>query len=116
MKTNIILNRDLNYNIGIHGSIIYYIKEDMKWFRNLTESHFIIMGYNTWKSLDKKLKNRYNIVITRNHYKELSEKINNPSEESVPDRVYDSYEECLKQFTEDHCKEVSFLQNKFNYL
>ena len=116
MKTNIILNRDLNYNIGIHDSIIYHIKEDMKWFRNITESHFVIMGYNTWKSLDKKLKKRFNIVITRNHYKELSEKINNQLEENVPDKVYESYEECIRELTENSCEEVSLLQNRFNYL
>ena len=31
----------------------------------------IIMGYNTWLSIGKPLKNRMNIVISKNHYEEL---------------------------------------------
>jgi dihydrofolate reductase len=39
--------------------------QDMKFFREMTSNGVVIMGYNTWKSLGKPLKNRLNVVISR---------------------------------------------------
>ena len=39
--------------------------QDMKFFREMTTNGVVIMGYNTWKSLGKPLKNRLNVVISR---------------------------------------------------
>ena len=36
----------------------------MKFFREKTTGHKVVMGFNTWKSLPGKLKNRENIVIS----------------------------------------------------
>ena len=38
----------------------------MKYFRDATKDHKIIMGHKTWDSLPGKLPNRENIVISRN--------------------------------------------------
>lgn len=41
------------------------LREDMMYFKSMTENNVVIMGYNTWKSLGcKKLPNRNNIVLT----------------------------------------------------
>lgn len=54
-----------NRELGKNNQLIFHIKEDMKFFRNTTDGHKIVMGRKTWESLPDKLKNRENIVISR---------------------------------------------------
>ena len=54
-----------NRELGKKGQLIFHIKEDMKFFRETTSGHKIVMGRKTWESLPGKLKNRENIVISR---------------------------------------------------
>ena len=58
MKINLIFNRDEHNIIGINGELLHHIQDDLKWFKNITIGHIVVMGYNTWKSLPKKLHNR----------------------------------------------------------
>ena len=55
-----------NHEIGKKGQLIFSIKDDMKYFRETTMDHTVIMGYNTWLSLPGKLKKRTNLVISYN--------------------------------------------------
>ena len=60
-----ILCIDLEGNIGRSNDLLFKMKEDMKFFREKTKDNIIIMGYNTWLSLnEKELPNRKNIVLT----------------------------------------------------
>ena len=59
-----------NNEIGKKGRLIFSIKDDMKFFRETTTNHTIIMGYNTWLSLPGKLKNRTNLVISYDEVKD----------------------------------------------
>ena len=52
-----------NNEIGKNGGLCFHLKNDMEFFREKTINHKVAMGYNTWKSLPNKLKNRKNIVI-----------------------------------------------------
>lgn len=54
-----------NRELGKDGDLVFHIKEDMKYFRDTTKSHKIVMGRKTWESLPGKLPNRENIVISR---------------------------------------------------
>lgn len=57
------------YPIGKDGKLPWSIPEDLKRFRELTLNHPVIMGRKTYESIPEKfrpLKNRLNIVITRN--------------------------------------------------
>ena len=54
-----------NRELGKNGKLIFSIKDDMKFFRETTSGHKILMGRKTWESLPGKLKNRENIVISR---------------------------------------------------
>lgn len=48
-------------------------KEDLRRFKELTKSNVVVMGYNTYKSIGcKPLPNRLNVVISKNHYNEIS--------------------------------------------
>ena len=51
--------------IGLNGSLPWKSRDDLKHFKALTSNHCILMGYNTYKSLNKPLPNRTNIVISR---------------------------------------------------
>lgn len=56
---------DLQGNIGRNNNLLFHMKEDMKFFREKTTNNIVVMGYNTWLSLnEKKLPNRENIVLT----------------------------------------------------
>lgn len=56
---------DLQGNIGRNNDLLFHMKEDMKFFREKTTNNIVVMGYNTWLSLnEKKLPNRENIVLT----------------------------------------------------
>lgn len=56
---------DKNNGIGKNNNLLVHIKEDLQYFKKITEGHTVVMGYNTWLSLPfKPLKNRENIVLT----------------------------------------------------
>lgn len=54
-----------NRELGKDGDLVFHIKEDMKYFRDTTKGHKIVMGRKTWESLPGKLPDRENIVISR---------------------------------------------------
>ena len=54
-----------NHELGRKNDLIFHVKEDMKYFRDTTKGHKIVMGRKTWESLPGKLPNRENIVISR---------------------------------------------------
>lgn len=56
-----------NHVIGTQGDLPWSLPEDMKFFRETTKGHIMIMGRKTFDSFKgKALPNRYHIVITRN--------------------------------------------------
>lgn len=70
---NIIVAVSNNFIIGNKNAIPWNYKEDLQYFKKITSTNtnkenknVIIMGYNTWKSINKPLVNRFNIVIDRN--------------------------------------------------
>lgn len=51
--------------IGLEGQLPWNIPEDLKFFRDTTRGHAVIMGRKTYESLGKPLPHRLNIVVTR---------------------------------------------------
>jgi dihydrofolate reductase len=51
--------------IGKDGKLPWHYSADMKFFRETTTGHAVVMGRKTWLTLDKPLKNRLNIVLSR---------------------------------------------------
>jgi dihydrofolate reductase len=63
----IIVACDENNLIGDGDKLPWNIPEDLKWFKETTIDHVIIMGKNTWNSLPRKpLPKRINCIISRN--------------------------------------------------
>lgn len=53
-----------NNELGKNNSLIWYLPDDLKFFKEKTMEKTIVMGYNTFKSLKKCLPNRKHIVLT----------------------------------------------------
>ena len=51
--------------IGKNGRLPWHYSADMKFFRETTTGHAVVMGRKTWLTLGKPLKNRLNIVLSR---------------------------------------------------
>ena len=54
-----------NGELGKGNQLLFKIPEDMKFFKEKTNGHPIIMGRKTWESIGRALPNRTNIVISR---------------------------------------------------
>ena len=65
MIVSIVVATGKNGEIGKDNRLLWHLPADMKYFKNLTTGHPIIMGRHTYDSIGKPLPNRRNIVITR---------------------------------------------------
>ena len=53
------------YPIGKDGKIPWHCKNDLKWFKETTMGHPVIMGRKTYESIGKPLVGRHNIIVSR---------------------------------------------------
>ncbi len=65
MKLSIIACVGKNLELGKENNLIFRIKEDQKYFKEVTLNHIVVMGRKTYESLPGILKNRKNVVITK---------------------------------------------------
>lgn len=65
MKIKAILAMDLNNGIGKNNQLSWKIKEEMDFFKQKTIKNIVVMGKNTFLSLKNPLKDRINIVVTK---------------------------------------------------
>ena len=65
---NLIVNADSNWAIGYRGKLLVSIPEDMKFFRSETTGKVVVLGRKTLDTFPggQPLKNRTNIILTRN--------------------------------------------------
>lgn len=75
-----------NRELGKNNNLIWHLSEDLKFFKEITSNHKVIMGYNTYKSIGRPLPNRENIVLTHDKNKVSFEDI----------KVYDDIDELIK--------------------
>lgn len=62
---SIIVAADEQNVIGKDNDLIWHLPDDLKFFKQLTSGHTIIMGRKTFESIGRPLPNRINIIITR---------------------------------------------------
>ena len=66
MSVSMIAAVGKNLELGKNNNLIWHFKEDMKFFKNTTMGHTVVMGRKTFESLPKALPGRKNIVISSN--------------------------------------------------
>ena len=69
MNINLIAAIGENYELGKDNNLVWRLKEDLKFFKNTTMGHPIVMGRKTFESLPKVLPGRKNIVISTSNIK-----------------------------------------------
>lgn len=69
---NIILAVDLNYAIGYKNKLPWHISSELRYFKKITtdridknKKNALIMGYKTWLSINKELKDRLIIILSK---------------------------------------------------
>ena len=103
MKLNLIYCKNNQNIIGYDNNLLFNIPEDIKYFRNITsyeynkgEKNIVIMGYNTWISIPEKfrpLKDRINIIITKNHFTEMK-----VEDENI--KIFNDFDFCYRYLSE----------------
>jgi dihydrofolate reductase len=87
MKVSLIVAVSQNGVIGKDNNLIWHLPKDMKFFKDTTMGHHVIMGRKNFESIPHKfrpLPNRTNIVITRqSDYKAEDSIVVNSLEESL---------------------------------
>lgn len=54
-----------NNVIGKNNGMVWHLPADLKYFKNKTKGHYVIMGRKTFESLNGQLPGRPSIIITR---------------------------------------------------
>ena len=91
MKFKMIAAIGQNLELGKNNDLIWSLPGDLKFFKEVTTGHTVLMGKNTFYSLPKVLPNRKNIVIT-DEYIDNSEIEQFNSLEAFYDKYQDSDE------------------------
>lgn len=94
---NLIVAADKNWAIGMNNKIMWSIPADMKFFREKTTGHVVVMGRKTLESFPggQPLKKRTNIVLTQNKNYKVKDAI-----------VVHSKEELLEELKKYEDKEI----------
>ncbi len=71
MKISLIAAIGKNRELGRDNKLLFQIPEDMKFFKEKTTGHAVIMGRKTFDSIGRPLPNRTNIIISRTPSSEL---------------------------------------------
>lgn len=69
MKISLIVAMDQERGIGKNNDLMWHLPADMKFFKETTQGHIVVMGRKNYESIPEKfrpLPNRENVVLTRN--------------------------------------------------
>lgn len=92
---SILVAMDKNGLIGKDNDLPWRLPNDLKYFKQLTTNHIILMGRKTYESIGRPLPNRTNVVLTRNE-----------SFHSEGCQVVHSVEEVQQLFNEESKQEI----------
>lgn len=72
MIKSIMVARSDNRVIGKDNDLVWHMPADLKYFKETTKGHYVMMGRKTYESVDQPLPGRLNIIITRqsDYYRE----------------------------------------------
>ena len=93
MKVALIVAMDAQRGIGRDNDLMWHLPSDMRFFKNTTEGHIVVMGRKNWDSIPLKyrpLSNRLNVVLTRNTALKLEDAV-----------VFNALNTCLDTYAQD---------------
>lgn len=98
MKVSLIVAMDSDRGIGKNNDLMWHLPSDMRFFKETTSGHIVVMGRKNYESIPEKyrpLPNRENVVLTRN-------------ESYVADdcNIFHSLEECLNYYKSEEERTV----------
>ncbi|MBC7382533.1 MAG: dihydrofolate reductase [Bacteroidia bacterium] len=67
MNVSVIVAADENNGIGNENKLLCHLPADLKYFKQLTTGHYILMGRKTFDSIGKPLKDRISLIITKSN-------------------------------------------------
>ena len=76
-----------NRVIGVDNQLPWYLPEDLKFFKRMTQAKPLVMGRKTFESIGRPLPGRLNIVVTRDPAKMLPAVDNRAVQVKKGDRV-----------------------------
>lgn len=93
MKLSLIAAIGKNNELGLNNNLIWHLPGDMKFFKEITTYHTIIMGRKTFESLPKLLPNRKHIVLSKSNI-------------DIPEiEVYHSIQDFISKY-QDSCEKI----------
>lgn len=93
MKVSLIVAMDLDRGIGRNNDLMWHLPNDMKFFKETTQGHIVVMGRKNYDSIPEKyrpLVNRENVILTRN-----------TSFHAANCEVFHSLENCLEHYSKE---------------
>lgn len=90
MKTVLIVAIDKEKGIGKNNDLMWHLPDDMKFFKETTKGHIVVMGRKNFESIPEKyrpLPGRENVVLTRNS-----------DYDAFGSTVFHSFEDCMNAF------------------
>ena len=82
--------------LGSKGNLVWHSKEDMKYFRETTAGHPVLMGRKTFESLPKLLPGRLHLVVTREAKPEFFKEHDLPAD--APVKIIHNLGEVLEDY------------------
>lgn len=98
MKVSLIVAMDTDRGIGKNNDLMWHLPSDMRFFKETTLGHIVVMGRKNYESIPEKyrpLPKRENVVLTRNE-SYVADKCN----------VFHSLDECLKYYQSEEERTV----------
>lgn len=62
---SIIVAMGKNNEIGLNNEMPWHLPNDLRYFKNITTGHTIVMGRKTYESIGRPLPNRKNVILSR---------------------------------------------------
>ena len=93
MKVSLIVAMDLDRGIGRDNDLMWHLPNDMKFVKETTRDHIVVMGRKNYDSIPEKfrpLPHRENAILTRN-----------TSFEAPNCKVFNSLEDCLENYKDE---------------
>ena len=101
MKVALIVAMDLERGIGKNNDLMWHLPADMKFFKETTTNHAVVMGRKNYESIPEKyrpLPNRENVVLTRNE-----------SYVAPNCLVFNSLEDCISYYSTKNEEKTVFI-------